>query len=277
MKYFIFLCSLLLHFSLWAQHSLQKLWVTDTILPLPESVLYDAENKLLYVSCMDGSSTERDGKGGIARVGTNGKIIDLNWITGLNAPKGMARYKTRLYVADLTEIVIIDILHGKVLTKITVDSAKVLNDVTVDIKGIVYVSDPGAGKVFKLENDNYATIYLDNLVKPNGLKAIGNYLFMLANGSLYKINKQKTRRLIAEGMDENTDGIEQVKRKEFIVSCWTGVIYYVDGSGNKQVLSDTRKQAYYTADIGYNAKAKTIFVPALFKKTVSAYKVRRVR
>ena len=36
------------------EHSLVKIWSSDTVLKVPESVLYDAENKVLYASNIDG-------------------------------------------------------------------------------------------------------------------------------------------------------------------------------------------------------------------------------
>ncbi|WP_268846409.1 hypothetical protein [Flavobacterium aestivum] len=256
-----------------AQHSLNRIWVTDSILPIPESVLYDDKDHILYTSLMDGSPAERDGKGSIGKLTTDGKIINLNWISGLNAPKGMAKHKNTLFVADLTEIVIIDLKQQKILKKITVDGSKILNDVTVDEKGVVYVSDPKIGKIFKLEND-IPTIYLENLIKPNGLKFIDDYLYYLDNGSLYKIDNKKNKQTLAEGMDENTDGIEQVTKGKYIISCWTGVIYYVNEDGTKETLSDTRKEEYYSADIGFDNKKKIVYVPSLFKKTITAYSLK---
>jgi hypothetical protein len=252
------------------KHKLQKLFVTDTVLPIPESVLFNKAGKFLFVSLMDGSPSGRDGKGSIGKLNTNGEIINLNWISGLNAPKGMARFKNILYVADLTEIVIIDIPNQKIIKKITVEAAKVLNDVTVDEKGVVYLSDPKSAKIFKLEND-VVSVYLENLIKPNGLKFIQKHLYFLDNGALFKLDRQKNKTTIVEGLDENTDGIEQVKTGEYIVSCWNGIIYYVKENGTKEILSDTRKEEYYTADIGYDAKKKIVYIPSLFKKTVSAY------
>ena len=49
-----------------AQHTLTKLWETDSALKVPESVLFDGENKVLYVSNIDG--TEPWGK--LAGIGT---------------------------------------------------------------------------------------------------------------------------------------------------------------------------------------------------------------
>lgn len=256
-----------------AQHSLNRIWITDSILPVPESVLLDKTDQILYTSLMDGSPAERDGKGSIGKLTVDGKIINLNWISGLNAPKGMAKFKNKLFVADLTEIVIIDIKQQKILKKITVDAAKILNDVTVDKKGVVYVSDPKVGKIFKLENE-IATVYLENLNKPNGLKAIDTDLYFLDSGSLYKMDSKKNKQLLAEGMDENTDGIEPITDNAFIVSCWTGVIYYVHKDGSKEILSDTRKEEYYTADIGLDKEKKIVYVPSLFKKTIAAYSLK---
>ncbi|KFF16762.1 SMP-30/gluconolactonase/LRE family protein [Flavobacterium hydatis] len=268
-----FLLLFIISFSSIAQHSLTRTWVTDTILPVPESVLYDKTDQILYTSLMDGSPAERDGKGSIGKLTTDGKIINLNWISGLNAPKGMAKFKNKLFVADLTEIVVIDIKQQKILKKITINDSKILNDVTVDKKGVIYVSDPKVGKIFKLEND-IATVYLENLNKPNGLKFIDGDLFYLDNGSLYKIDNKNNQQILAEGMDENTDGIEQITKGKFIVSCWTGIIYYVNEDGSKEILSDTRKEEYYSGDIGLDYEKKIVYVPSLFKKTITAYSLK---
>src|SRR5215213_10482537 len=92
-----------------AQHQLQKIWETDTILAVPESVLPDIPNKILYVSQIDGAAWEADGKGAIGKVDLNGKIINANWITGLQAPKGLGKFGNKLYAADINTVVVIDI------------------------------------------------------------------------------------------------------------------------------------------------------------------------
>ena len=141
MKLLLFLFALIGSLSSTAQHQLQKIWETDTTLAIPESVLPDVTNKILYVSLIDGPPWEADGKGGIAKVDLNGKIINANWITGLQAPKGLGMYGNKLYAADITGVAIIDIRKGAVESVIRIDSAQGLNDITVDNKGIVYVSD----------------------------------------------------------------------------------------------------------------------------------------
>lgn len=59
--------ALLLGFSANAQHKLDKIWETDSIINLPESVLPDTESGILYVSIMGNSADEKDGIGGIGK------------------------------------------------------------------------------------------------------------------------------------------------------------------------------------------------------------------
>src|SRR5687768_8476206 len=84
--------------TLHAQHQLTRIWETDSTLKVPESVLFDGKNNLLYVSNIDGDAASKDGKGSIGKVGLDGKVIQAEWVTGLHAPKGMALYKNDLYV-----------------------------------------------------------------------------------------------------------------------------------------------------------------------------------
>ncbi len=274
MKYTILAAMLLFTCcGLHAQHSLTKLWATDTTLPTPESVLYDAQNKVLYVSLIDGDASTKDGKGGVAKVGLDGKIIDKDWITGLDAPKGIGKYNGMLYVADIADVIVIDISAGKVVKKIPVTGAVFLNDVTVDSKGIVYVSDTRGGKIYRIENGVPAE-YVDGIKGANGVLAVGTDLYMLGGGSLFKADAQKNVTSIGSGMESSTDGIEEVKHGEFLISSWNGVIYYFTIGGGTQQILDTRPEKSNTADIGYNAAAKIVYVPTFLKNGVVAYKLK---
>ncbi|HEY4335294.1 MAG TPA: ATP/GTP-binding protein, partial [Puia sp.] len=86
---FLFALLCMLQNSVHAQHQLVKLWETDSVLKVPESVLYSPEDKLLYNSNIDGQPNEKDGKGSIGKTALDGKIIKVDWVTGLNAPKGL--------------------------------------------------------------------------------------------------------------------------------------------------------------------------------------------
>src|SRR5581483_5844244 len=150
------------------EHQLVKKWETDTLLKVPESVLYDAPGKILYVSNIDGQPWEKDGKGSVGKVGLDGKIIKVDWVTGLNAPKGLGLYNNKLYVADVDKVAVIDVTTASITQTIPVEGAQGLNDITVDKKGVVYVSDSKTKKIHRIENGQVTTL-LDNLKGPNGV------------------------------------------------------------------------------------------------------------
>lgn len=266
--------SCLLTANLSAQkHQLIKKWETDSVLKVPESVFFDKTNNVLYVANIDGKDPwGKDGKGSVGKVGTDGKIIATEWVTGLNAPKGMGLLNNKLYVADIDKVVVIDINQGSVVQTIPVNGAEGLNDITIDKKGVVYVSDSKTKKVHRVEN-GAATVWLEKLQGPNGVLAVEDDLYVLDNGGMYKAGKDKSLTKIADGMEGGTDGIENAAGKDFIVSCWAGSIWYVKGDGSKEHLLDTRDQNINSADIGYDAKNRIVYVPTFWKNSVVAYQL----
>jgi len=259
---------------LFAQHKLEKLWETDSVLKVPESVLFDGEHKVLYASNIDGTDPwAKDGKGSVAKVGLDGKVIATEWVTGLNAPKGMGLYMGKLYVADLNELVVIDIAGGKIEKRIAVTGAEGLNDVSVSKSGTVYVSDSKLKKIFTVK-DGVSELLLDTLKGPNGVLIRGDDFYLLDAGGMFKMNKDKTLTKITDGMDGGTDGIENISGNDFIVSCWQGVVWYVNADGSKQQLLDSRADKKNSADIGIDAKSKIIYVPTFWRNTIVAYRVK---
>lgn len=251
---------------------LLKIWETDSTLKVPESVLYHAPEKILYVSNIDGKSGEKDLKGFISKVSLEGKIITLAWATNLSAPKGMGIHNNKLYVADLQELVVIDLKTAEVVDRIPVPGAIFLNDVTIDNQGIVYVSDSRTGKVHRVQGKTVST-YFENKAGVNGLLAVNDDLYLAVKDTLYKSDKKKTLTRITTGMDESTDGIVQAGQ-DLIVSCWNGIIYYVKPDGSKKELLDTRQQRSNTADIGFDPVSKILYVPTFLKNKVVAYRLK---
>ncbi|MFT3827186.1 MAG: ATP-binding protein [Chitinophagaceae bacterium] len=272
-KPFIFSLLSCLPFAVQAQQpTLEKIWQTDTVIAIPESVLPDFKEKTLYVSLIDGAGWGADGKGGVGKLDMNGKIIDTTWITGLNAPKGMARVGNRLYVADITEIIVIDIAKGKIEKKIAVEGALNLNDATASDKGVVYVSDSKKGRIYKLYN-NEVSVYLDSLKGTNGVKAVKDDLYILSGKNFIKADAQKNITQLAT-LTEGGDGLEPVGNGDFIATAWVGVIYYIHANGQVDILMDYRSQKKNTADIGYDPAKRILYLPTFNGKTVEAFKVK---
>lgn len=256
------------------QHQLVKLWETDSVLKVPESVLYDADRHVLYTSNIDGTDAwAMDGKGSIGKVGTDGKVMKVDWITGLNAPKGLGTYKGKLYVADITDLVVIDIASEKIEKRISVPGAEGLNDVTVSSAGDVYVSDSKGKKVYRIHDGN-PELFIEKLNGPNGVLIYNEMLYVLDAGGLYRVNRDKSLTKLADGMEGGADGVEHISGNAFIVSCWQGVIWYIRPDGSKQQLLDTRNISKNSADIGIDASKSIIYVPTFWRNTITAYQVK---
>jgi sugar lactone lactonase YvrE len=257
--------------------SLQLKWSSDTVLRIPESVLFDSKANVLYISNIDGKSGEKDGKGFISKMSPDGKVIALEWATGLNAPKGMGMSKGSLYVADLTGVAVFSLATGKQTSRVEIEGAQFLNDITIDSKGNVYISDSATGKIHKL-SDGKAEVYFESpeFKRINGLLALkdGLYVADAGNGKNYKLSADKKLTLYAETAP-GADGIVLTGKDEYIVSSWGGEVYFVDASGKSQKMLDTKEQKLNSADIDFDSKTKTVFVPTFNGNKVMAYEFKK--
>lgn len=274
-RIFVTLGALLLAAAAQAEgHKLTRVWESDATLKTPESVYFDASRKVLYVSNIDGKPWEADGKGSIAKVGLDGKVIAAEWVSGLDCPKGMALSENGklLYVGDSGGLVVIDIDAGKIKEKITVEGAQ-LNDV-VRGKESIFASDSNNKKVYEFRDGKAKVLLDDKVLKgPNGLQVHKGALYVLDNDSLNRVEADKSLRLIASGMPGGADGLENVKGDDFLVTAWSGALWYVHADGSKELLFDGKAADTRTADIGWDPKSGTVYVPTFFKNTVIAFKV----
>lgn len=150
--------------------------VVSTGLATPESVLWDADRGLWYVSNINGSPVAKDDNGYIVRLTADGAMMDsLPYINGadadivLHAPKGMALVGDTLWVADIDAVRGFNVVTGNVVTNLELGAqgATFLNDVAAGANGALYITDsglgfdaagnvshPGRSRVFVLEGRN---------------------------------------------------------------------------------------------------------------------------
>ena len=272
MKNFLsFLLLATCQFAYAQKHKLVQLWSTDAVVATPESVLPDLKDNKLYVSLIDGEPWGMDGKGGIGRMTNMGTNYDSLWFTGLNAPKGLGVYRNKLYAADISDVVVVDVPTAKLIKKIPIEGASGLNDITVTDGGIVYVSDSKTGRIWKITDDK-PVLYLENITGANGLKAVKDDLFFAKGPAFMKADAKKNIVQIAD-VGQAIDGIEPVGNGDFLVSSWSGYIFYVYADGQKELLLDTHEQKKNTADIGYDPVKQIVYVPTFFDRRVVAYQL----
>ncbi len=252
----------------------------------PESVIYDKKLNHLYVSNVNGGSNDKDRNGFISIVSMDGRVINEKWIIGLNAPKGLAIHDRTLYVADIDELVAINIDNGRITNKYKVDDAKFLNDVTAAENGDIYVSDMVLNRIHKLTNSDFSIwIESDKLENPNGLHfteddiIVANWGKMTDGfatevpGHLKRISlKTKNISSIGDGTAiGNMDGVEGTDETGFYVTDWiNGGLFHVTAKGDATNLLDLNQGS---ADIELIMKKQLLFIPMMKDDKLLAYKI----
>jgi sugar lactone lactonase YvrE len=286
---------------------IEKVWETSAQFKTPESVIYEPNDNVLLVSNINGQPDGKDNQGFISEVSPlNGSIIELNWVTGLNAPKGMAitnnTNNTLLYVSDITDLVAIDIKSGKIINRYSAPGSAFLNDVASDNQGYVYVSDTVTNTIYRLDtknlgdnntNNNNASLqawlqtpelngpnglYVDNSNKKLIVASFG--AFSNPSGSIRVVDLQNrtVSGLGNEGTAVPIGGLDGIEADS------TGRHYYVtDNAGRKLYVVNSNGTGYETldlqnqgaADLGVILNENLIIIPMMQDNKLEAYRITR--
>jgi sugar lactone lactonase YvrE len=256
-------------------------WSVTEGMDSPESVYYDAASGFLFSSQIGGDAAAKDGNGRIVKLTLDGKLIDANWVTGLNAPKGMRAYRGTLWVVDIDEVIAVDIASGRIASRVRTD-AKFLNDVATAPDGAVYATDSFQNRVYVVRNGT-ALVFVESprLELPNGILVDGSNVVVATDGrpgrggggtpgSLFAID------LATRGITQVTtesigtpDGLESDGRGGYIVAdVGGGRIFHVTRGGEARMIRQLDRQP---ADICFVSSRGLLVVPHLGLNRVSAY------
>ncbi len=252
----------------------------------PESTLPDTKAGVIYVSNVNGKPDEKDGNGTISKLSLDGKTAQHGWVTGLNAPKGLALAGGKLYAADIGERVEIDTASGKILNRYPAKDSKFLNDVTADAAGNVYVSDMATNTIWRLADGKFDVwLHDDKLENPNGLLVEGDAIRVAGWGSMSDNSEARPAgHLLSVSLADKSitplgkstlaghlDGLEPLGGGAYIVSDWfAGHVWRVAADGKAEKLLDLGQGS---ADVGYDPATRTLYIPLMMKSQVQAYKL----
>ncbi len=291
-KLLIILTVFLLNFTnkvVYSDDHMEIVWETEKIFELPESVIYDSKNEVLYVSNITDHPFKKDGTGYISKIGLDGSIIKKKWINKLNAPKGLTISNDKLYIADVDELVEVDIESGKILNKYKGYGSVCMNDVTADKYGNVYVGDTYNDTIYRLNQFGQlpAWFYSPGLA-PNGIHIdndegnliVGSWGAVMEGwgtpelkGSLKSINiHTKKIKDLGKKPIGNLDGIESDGKGAYFVTDWTGAkLYRIKKNGKFKVIAEVGKGA---ADHEVILDKNLVIIPIMAEGKVIALKVK---
>jgi hypothetical protein len=239
----------------------------------PESVLHDPEQDVYFISNINGGLAEVDGNGFITRVDAASLKVDLQWVGGLDAPKGMAIVGDTLYVSDVRAIRKFDRRSGAPQGRIELAGATLINDITTDGTNL-YVSDTGirvgpgvtfrstgTDTIWKIAHDQPEKLASGPVLRqPNGLSFARGRLHVASfqGDEIYQIDEGRIveEQRVPKGQ---LDGLLVLDDGTRIVTSWMGSAIYRDrGDGKFEAILTGLASP---ADIGYDAKRRLLLVP----------------
>lgn len=251
-----------------------KKWETPPELMVPESVCIDPAGNVLYVANINGKPTEKDGNGFISKLSPEGNILELKWVTGLDAPKGMGVYKGKLFVTDISRIAEIEIKSAKIVRFYDFPEAKFLNDIAIDQEGAVYISDMMSTRIYRIY-DGKSEIWLDDeiLTSPNGLFVEGNQLLIGCN-KIVRAGIEDKKITVWLDNTGSIDGLKGTGDGCFLFSDWQGSVYLVGTDKKIEKILDTSAAGNNAADIEYIPALKVLLVPTFNDNRVMSYELK---
>lgn len=278
MRNLLLLTIIIIGSNAFAQQESAELLMKSDGFSHPESVVYDEDRELVYISNI---GEKEPGDGFISKTNLEGEVLELNWITDLNDPKGLLIHEDILYVTDNTALVIMDPESGSITSRMEVEGSEFLNDITADDGGNIYISDTGNSSIYKLKKDSDEVsqwLSTEELEFPNGLLVVDDHIYVAAwgreeGGNLLKVdldNKEITK--VSERLIGNLDGIQQNTKNNFYISDWaTGDIHEIDQKGKLNKILTSEKSA---GDILFHQESGKLVLPMNRQNSVWWYQIK---
>jgi sugar lactone lactonase YvrE len=263
-------------------HRVEQVWATDSVFLTPETVIYDDERDLLYVSNFDvqfGQKAEPSGY--ISKLTADGEIVELEWVSGLNAPTGMGIHDGKLYTTERRTLTEIDLESGEVLNRYEIPDVDFPNDLSIDADGSIYISDtrPSSrrdSRIYRF-NDGKFEIWLDHydVYWSNGLYIHGGELLIGNSGDgmvrAVDLETKRMRDVISLGAGI-IDGFRAANSGDLLMSHWEGQVYIVSPEGEIVEIMDTIGNDN-AADFEYIKERNLLILPTFVSNRVVAYRV----
>jgi sugar lactone lactonase YvrE len=248
-------------------------WKIKKELRMPESALYDKKRNVIYVTNLDQFS--EPGKQFISKVTMDGKIMQLKWVEALIFPTGMAMFKDKLFVVERRNVAEIDLETGKILNRYSLPEPMFPNDIAIDNRGNIYVSDSRKGAIYNFVSGKFEEwLKATEIAGINGLCINQDKLIcgITSDHSLKSVDlKTKAITTIVRFGEGIMDGIKVDQQGNYLISHYEGRIYRVTPEGKFTKLLYV--QGTRCADFDYLAEKSLLIIPALEANELTAYKL----
>lgn len=264
----------------------------------PESVRYDPDQDVFFISNVNGGMSSKDGNGYLMRVSAARPDTGLIFVRSgqggvtLNAPKGLAITGDTLWVTDIDVVWGFDRHTGTRVAMVDLRplGARFLNDIAAAPDGSLWLTDTGiqvdprgripvgGDRIFRIAAGHAVTVVAEghSLHQPNGItwdaerrrwvvlpfEDLQNYIFLWDSSGM-------TRLPVLPGRGQ-FDGVEALPGRRLLVSSWgDSAVYLVTDSSSRRILTGLVQPA----DIGIDTKRGVLAVPLPNRDEVQYWKL----
>jgi hypothetical protein len=260
--------------------SLEKAWVSPSLFAIPETACYDRIHDCVYISNYDGyrPSGGRNLQS-ISRLDLSQNKIDEVWLKGLNNPMGMAIDGETLWIVELNALVQVKTHDTEPIVRHIYKKALGLNDIAVDDKGNIFVSDFQASQIFQVSQDRGSLqewLDSDQIVRPNGIEIVNGQLIVGCNGdSSVKSIDLETKKIkqIARFSEGLIDGIETDGQGHIWISHNQGRLYRITAEGVITKMLDSTNKGIPIANFLIIPHKNLIVVPTFIDNRILIYRL----
>jgi sugar lactone lactonase YvrE len=262
-----------------------KPWFVRTGFVAPEAVRYDPDQDVYFVGNWGtGSASATDNNGYISRMKPDGQIENLRFIAGgtnrvvLHAPRGMYIVGDTLWVADADAVRGFNRRTGEKLANIDFSALDrgFLNDVAADASGVLYITDTGRNKLYKVTGGPTLVMADSALGAPNGITWDGaNNRFIIVPYGGHKgirawVPGATTLTDIGMSTGAKYDGVEVLSGGRILVSSQAdSSLHIFTGNTGRAVIHTLGPPA----DIAVDTKRNRVAVPVVALNQVEIYEL----
>jgi hypothetical protein len=261
----------------------------------PESVRYDPDQDVWFVSNMAGAGSARDGYGWISRVSASNPDSAIVFVQGgrngvtLDAPKGLAIQGDTLWTADITVLRGFDRRTGAPVATIDFGplGAVQLNDVAIGPDSALRVTDSGIimspkgtihtgpDRIFQVGPGHAITVVAEGsqLGQPNGITwdDVAKRWIVLSfdrGAGQVMVNPQggaKPQLIRTRSGGGQLDGVEVLNDGAILFTSWADSTIHLLANGRDRPII---REVPVPADIGLDTKRNRIAIPLIMEDRI---------
>lgn len=257
----------------------------------PESVVYDSDQQVWFVSNINGSPSAKDGNGFISRLTSDGVIDSLHFVQGgrggvrLDAPKGLAITGDTLWVTDINVLRGFNRKTGAPVATIEFGKrALFLNDITSTPDSALFLTDtgiiiadsmthPGPDRIFQVKGRRITvTAEGAHLLGPNGIvwDDAGKRLIMVPFGGTTIFTGKEGTGAIPMGLGPGQhDGVVVLDGRVLVSSWADSSVSEIGPNGVTKVITGVPSPA----DIGLDSGGRRLAIPLFTENRVEIWKL----